>query len=652
VTTVKGFERLLIANRGEIAVRVIRAARAMGIATVAVYSDADAGAPHVRLADEAVRIGPPAARDSYLAIAAILDAARRTGADAIHPGYGFLSEQAAFAEAVDDAGLVFVGPPARVIAQLGNKRAAKRIAEQAGVPIVPGYHGDDQAHLADHAAAIGYPLLVKASAGGGGKGMRVVREPRELADALDRACGEAKAAFGDDTLLLERYLERPRHVEIQILGDHRGDVVHLWERECSVQRRHQKIVEESPSPALDAEKRAAMGAAAVKLAKAVGYVNAGTVEFILAATGEFYFLEVNTRLQVEHPVTEIVTGIDLVEAQLRIARGEPLPVAVLPPQRGWAIEVRLCAEDAERDYLPTTGTLLAVDVPATVRADLGVAAGSVVAIHYDSMIGKLIAHGPTRGDAARQLRRALLETWLPGVVTNREHLARILAHPAFVAGELDTHFLERHTGELAARPPGLDALRAAAVAATLAGILRRRPAHPVAPPGWRNVPAGGQHVAYDCAGAAIEVAYQPDGDGIAIEIGGKPTRVTAGELLDGDRVSYVEHGAHRRVARVATAGDTHWVQIDGALLALVEQPRFPEIRARAVEGGLVAPMPGRVVKLLAAPGDAVAAGAAVVVLEAMKMEHTVRAAVAGTVQVLHVAVGDQVDGDQLLAVVQ
>jgi len=348
-----------------------------------------------------------------------------------------------------------------------------------------------------------------------------------------------------------------------------------------------------------------------------------------------------------------------VQAQLRIARGEPLPVAAAPPQRGWAIEVRLCAEDAERDYLPTTGTLLAVDVGAdplrsSIRADLGVAAGSEVAIHYDSMIGKLIAHGPTRGDAARLLRRALIEAWLPGVVTNREHLARILAHPAFLAGELDTHFLERHAGELAAKPPGLDTLRGAAVAASLAGILRRRtghPAAPVAPPGWRNVPTGGQRVAYDCGGTAVEVAYQPDGDAIAFAIGGKPTRVTDAELA-GDRVSYVEHGAHRRVARVATAGDTHWVQLDGVLLALVEQPRFPDVRARAVEGALVAPMPGKVVKLLAAPGDVVAAGAAIVVLEAMKMEHTVRATAAGTVHAVHVAVGEQVDGDQLLAVVQ
>src|SRR5262245_35990664 len=405
----------------------MRTCKAMGIATVAVYSDADADAPFVRFADEAVRIGPPPARESYLVINHILDAARVTGADAIHPGYGFLSENPRFAEAVDEAGLVFVGPPAEVIAKLGSKQEAKRIAERAGVPTVPGYHGDDQDGLAEHARRIGFPVLVKASAGGGGKGMRVVRRDDELADAIERARGEARSAFGDGTLLIERYLERPRHIEIQILGDKHGDVVHLWERECSIQRRHQKIVEEAPAPALDDARRAAMGRAAVELGRAVDYVGAGTVEFIVDPAGAFYFLEVNTRLQVEHPVTELTTGLDLVREQIRIARGERLGYTAAPPQRGWAIEVRLCAEDAERDYLPTTGTLIAVDVPSTIRADIGVAAGSEIGIHYDSMLGKLIAHAPTRHGAAQVLRRALDETWVPGLVTNREHLSRILA---------------------------------------------------------------------------------------------------------------------------------------------------------------------------------------------------------------------------------
>ena len=617
----------------------------MGLATVAVYSDADADAPFVRFADEAVRVGPPPARESYLSIPAILEAARRTGAGAIHPGYGFLSENAAFAEAVADAGLVFVGPPAKVIAQLGSKQGAKRLAEAAGVPIVPGYHGDGD--LLAHAPAIGYPLLVKASAGGGGKGMRVVRRAEDLPEAIERARGEAKSAFGDDTLLLERYVERPRHVEIQILGDTHGNVVHLWERECSIQRRHQKIVEEAPSVVLHAHQRAEMGAAAVALGKAVGYVGAGTVEFIVAPSGAFYFLEVNTRLQVEHPVTELTTGLDLVREQLRIARGEPLGFDAAPPQRGWAIEVRLCAEDPERDYLPTTGTLLAVDVPATVRADIGVTAGSEIGIHYDSMLGKLIAHAPTRTEAAQLLARALRETWVPGLVTNRELLARVLAHPAFLAGELDTHFLERHAGELGARPPGLDRVRVTAIAAVLHGIHARRLPHPLATPGWRNVRAYDQRVAFE---GGIELAYRPDGDAVVFAIGGKDTRVDRFGV-DGDTLWWIEYGMHRRSARIAVSGNRTWVLADGVLMALAEEPRFPEPHARVVEGGLVAPMPGKVVKVLVSVGSEVAAGTALVVLEAMKMEHTVRAQSAGTVRALHVAVGDQVDGDHLLAVV-
>jgi propionyl-CoA carboxylase alpha chain len=643
-------KKVLVANRGEIALRVMRTARAMGIATVAVYSDADADAPHVRFADEAVRIGPPPARESYLVIANLLDAARITGADAIHPGYGFLSENPAFAEAVADAGLTFVGPPAAVIRALGSKQAAKRLAEKVGVPIVPGYHGDDRDGLAARAKAIGFPLLVKASAGGGGKGMRVVRGEAELADALERARGEALSAFGDDTLLLERYVERPRHVEIQILGDSHGNVVHLYERECSIQRRHQKIVEEAPSVALDARLRTAMGEAAVALGKAVGYVGAGTVEFIVGPDGAFYFLEVNTRLQVEHPVTEAITGLDLVREQIRIARGEPLGYASAPAPRGWAIEVRLCAEDADRDFLPTTGTLHAVDIPDTVRADIGVVAGSEIGIHYDSMLGKVIAHAPTRNEAAQILGRALEQAWLPGVITNRELLVRILAHPAFLAGELHTHFLDQHAGELAAPQPGLDRLRVAAIAATLAAIERRRDARAFAPPGWRNVRSADQACIYHHGDREVQLGYRPSGDGFEISIGGKTTPVTR-VALAGDRVTFTEYGAHRRSARVVAAGGRHYVLADGALTVLAEDPRFPDHAHEAVKGGLVAPMPGKVVKVLVTEGQEVAAGAALVVLEAMKMEHTVRAADGGTVKALHVAVGDQVDADFLLAVV-
>ena len=648
-------DKILVANRGEIAVRVMRTCRAMGIATVAVYSDADADAPFVRFADEAVRVGPAPARESYLVGNHLLDAARVSGADAVHPGYGFLSENAQFAAAVVEAGLVFVGPPAEVIGKLGSKQQAKRIARRAGVPTVPGYDGDDQsaATFAAEAARIGFPLLVKASAGGGGKGMRIVRREAELAEAIERARGEAASAFGDATLLLERYVERPRHIEIQILGDSHGTVVHLWERECSVQRRHQKVIEEAPSPAIDDARRREMGRAAVELARAVGYVGAGTVEFIADPAGAFYFLEVNTRLQVEHPVTELTTGLDLVREQIRIARGERLGYDEAPPQRGWAIEVRLCAEDAERDYLPTTGTLHAVDVPSTVRADVGVVAGSEIGIHYDSMLGKLIAHAPTRREAAQVLRRALEDTWLPGLVTNREHLARILAHPAFLAGELDTHFLERHAGELAARSPGLDRVRVAVIGLVLSGIAARRTEHrtALAPGGWRNVPYADQVTTYTLGDGDVVVGYRPGRDGgTDVALGGKTTHVSRFGV-DGDRVWFVEHGGHRRTLRVVTVGARSWVLSEGSQLAFVEQPRFPDPLARAVAGGLVAPMPGKVLKVLVAVGQEVAVGAALVVLEAMKMEHTVRAIEAGVVSALHVAIGDQVDGDRLLAVV-
>jgi acetyl-CoA carboxylase biotin carboxylase subunit len=657
----RSIDKVLVANRGEIALRVMRTCRAMGIATVAVYSDADADAPFVRFADEAIRVGPPPARESYLVINAILDAARTTGASAIHPGYGFLSENAQFSEAVDEAGLVFIGPPAGVIAQLGKKHAAKRIAARIGVPTVPGYDGDDQATAAFVAAAgaIGYPVLVKASAGGGGKGMRIVRHPGELAEAIDRARGEAEAAFGDATLLLEKYLDRPRHIEIQILGDTHGHVVHLWERECSIQRRHQKVIEEAPSPALDPARRAAMGHAAVELGRAVGYVGAGTVEFITGPDHAFYFLEVNTRLQVEHPVTELTTGLDLVREQIRIARGEPLGYDAAPPQRGWAIEVRLCAEDPERDYLPTTGTLLAVEVPGqgreaaagtTLRADLGVASGSEVGIHYDSMLGKIIAHAPTRHEAAQLLRRALDQTWVPGLPTNREHLGKLLAHPAFLAGELDTHFLERHAGELAARAPGLDRVRVAAIGVTLHGIADRRVPDALAQPGWRNVRFVDQRVTYKLGDADVIVGYHPVGAELELAIGGKPTRISRFGV-EGDRVWFVEHGGHRRQVRVARAGARAWVLSEGQLFAFVEQPAFAEPGTEAVAGGLTAPMPGKVVKVLVTLGQEVAASAPLVVLEAMKMEHTVRASAAGIVRAIHVAPGDQVDTDRVLAIV-
>jgi acetyl/propionyl-CoA carboxylase alpha subunit len=647
--------KVLVANRGEIALRVMRTCHAMGLATVAVFSDADAGMPFVRFADEAIRIGPPPARESYLDIGKILAAARTTGADAIHPGYGFLSENAAFAHACAEAGITFVGPSAMVIGLLGSKREAKLRAQGAGVPIVPGYSGNDQevAQLVGHGHEVGFPLLVKASAGGGGKGMRIVRAADELAAAVEGAKREAAGAFGDDTLLLERYIDRPRHIEIQILGDHHGNLVHLWERECSVQRRHQKVIEESPSPALDHAHRLAMGAAAVAVGKAVGYTNAGTVEFITDPEGAFYFLEVNTRLQVEHPVTELVTGLDLVREQLRVARGERLTADFVPEQTGHAIEVRLYAEDADHGYLPTTGTVLDFRFPELpgLRLDAGVERGTEIGIHYDPMLAKVIAHAPTRHEAVALLARALEHATVAGVTTNREFLARVLRHPAFIAGELDTHFLETHAEALVGLPLDVPRARRAAIAATLASWDdRRQQARPVAAvrPGWRNVGAGEQHVAFAIGDHTITLAYRHTGEGrFAFAIDGEPliaaTLVSAG---GGDLVVEDEAGVRRRV-RVIRDGARH--HVDG--LVLVEAPRFPDHAAQATPGALTAPMPGKVVKLLVAEGDTVALGTPLLVLEAMKMEHSVKAPAAGVVAKLAVAAGDQVAAEQLLAVV-
>jgi propionyl-CoA carboxylase alpha chain len=650
--------KLLVANRGEIAVRIMRTCRAMGIATVAVYSDADADAPFVRAADEAVRLGPPPPRESYLAIDRIVAAAKLAGADAIHPGYGFLSENAAFAEAVTAAGITFVGPSAKVIAMLGSKRDAKLAAEKAGVPVVPGYSGDDRdpAALAGHAARVGFPLLVKASAGGGGRGMRVVRDAAGLAEAIERARGEAATAFGDDTLLLERYIERPRHVEVQILGDHHGHVIHLWERECSVQRRHQKVIEEAPSPALDAALRAEMGAAAVAIGRAVGYTSAGTVEFILGPDGKFYFLEVNTRLQVEHPVTELTTGLDLVREQIRVARGEALGRDAAPPQVGHAIEVRLYAEDADAGYLPTTGRLLDVAWPEApgLRVDAGIEAGGEITIHYDPMIAKVIAYGPTRRDACAQLAWALDRAWLPGVVTNREHLARILRHPGFLAGEMDTHFLERHADALRTPAPSEDDVIAAIAAATLAHTAAHRPTGPLAivPSGWRNVPHLDQRVTYRLGERSVAVGYRELGEDRVVFSVGERRSVLRRIAATADAVTLEDELGRRRRHRVARAGMRVWVEVGAATIAVVEEPRFVEPGAQQVTGALVAPMPGRVVRVAVEAGAAIEAGAVLLVLEAMKMEHAVRAPAAGTVTSLRVAAGEQVEADQLLATVE
>ena len=707
--SIPNIEKLLIANRGEIALRVMRTCHTMGIATVAVYSEPDAGAPFVAAADEAIALGGASARESYLVIEKILAAAHATGAQAIHPGYGFLSENPRFAEACEAAGLVFIGPSADTIRRLGAKREAKQLAAAAGVPVVPGYGGEDQsiAAFAANAESLGYPLLLKASAGGGGRGMHVLRgdEGKEgFALAVERAKREALAAFGDDTLLLERYIERPRHVEVQILGDLHGHLIHLHERECSIQRRHQKILEEAPSPTLSEETRLKMGEAAVVLGKTVHYVSAGTVEFIVDPKGAFYFLEVNTRLQVEHPVTELICGIDLVAEQLRIAQGQRLRWKTPPPHHGHAIEVRLCAEDPQRDYLPSTGTLalLALPVEEGVRCDLGVVAGSEIGIHYDSMLGKLIAHAPTRGEAAAKLRRVLQRGLVAGLPTNADLLARLLGHPAFLAAELDTHFLEHHADSLRGGPgEGAAALEEAALAATLAGLSERRTSRPISAVtlGWHNVPVGGTLVRYRSgertSDAVIEVRYQLRGDGAEVTVAGKRFAVrsywlaeapgggvvveavleldvpaaaasigeaaaaAAADAAAANAANAANQAAspavalagHRRRWRIARQGERTWVAAAGHTLLLVEEPRFPERVAAAAAGSLLAPMPGKVVKVLVAEGDRVTAGAPILMLEAMKMEHTIRAAVDGAVTTLRVAVGDQVAADEVLAVV-
>ena len=646
--------RVLVANRGEIAARILRTCQHMGLGTVAVYSDADVAAPHVRMADVAVPLGPPPARDSYLAIDKLIAAAHASGADAIHPGYGFLSENAGFAEAVTAAGLTFIGPSPLVIALLGSKKAAKERAISAGVPVVPGYNGDDQATatLRERARAIGFPLLVKASAGGGGKGMRVVRSADEVDAALDSARREAASAFGDDTLILERYIERPRHVEIQILGDHHGSLVHLWERECSIQRRHQKVIEEAPSPALSPEQRAAMGAAGVAVGRAVGYTSAGTVEFIVAPDGSYYFLEVNTRLQVEHPVTEATTGLDLVREQIRIARGERLGYDAAPPQRGHAIEVRLYAEDPANGYLPTIGTLARWQVPEApgLRVDAGVETGSEIGIHYDPMLAKVIAHAPTRAEAAGLLAWALERSVIAGVTTNREHLAAILRLPEFLAGELDTHFLERHADALAARDAAVAPRAVVAATLWLHEQARGRGPLPRVEPGWRNVWFADQRDSWKAGDRTLDVGYRHHGRGhVTVTVDGA-VHDTVVVACDDAVIAWREGPLTHRAVVTATAGGWH-VAGAGWSADLVRMPRLPDRASTVAPGSLIAPMPGKVIKLGAAVGDQVTAGTTMVVLEAMKMEQPVKTAVAGTVAEIHVALGDQVAADQVLAVV-
>ncbi|MEU3647651.1 acetyl/propionyl/methylcrotonyl-CoA carboxylase subunit alpha [Lentzea sp. NPDC034063] len=631
------FDSVLVANRGEIAVRVIRALRSLGIRSVAVYSDADAEALHVRLADEAVRIGPAAARESYLSIEKIVQAAVSTGAQAIHPGYGFLAENTAFAAACDAAGIVFVGPPASAIDAMGDKIRAKLTVSAAGVPVVPGRTraGMSDDEIVEAALEIGFPVLLKPSAGGGGKGMRLVHEESALREAIESARREARGSFGDDTLLIERFITNPRHIEIQVLGDAHGNVIHLGERECSLQRRHQKIIEEAPSPFLTAEMREAMGSAAVDAAKSVGYVGAGTVEFIVdGASGDYFFMEMNTRLQVEHPVTEMVTGVDLVEWQLRVASGEVLDVPV--ELNGHSVEARVYAEDPSRGFLPTGGRVLALSEPADVRVDSGLYEGLVVGSDYDPMLAKVIAHGRTREEALRRLDHALGKMVLLGVTTNIPFLRALLRDPDVRAGALDTGLVERKLDELtSAEIP--DEVYVAA------GLERSLQPHGEDPwdqlGGWRV----GEHAWTTWRINDVDVRVR----GEEVVVGaGEPVRARArregADLLVGSR----------RYS-MARDGDVLWLGHDGASWALVEAEFLVGAAdgAAASGGPVKSPMPGTVLVVRARQGEEVTAGQALFVVEAMKMEHTVTAPVDGVLAEVNVQAGQQVSLDQVLALV-
>jgi len=633
------FSKILIANRGEIACRIIKTARRLGVRTVAVYSEADASARHVALADEEVEIGPAPARESYLIAERVLEAALRTGAEAIHPGYGFLSENADFAEACEAAGVVFIGPPVAAIRAMGSKSAAKALMQAAGVPLVPGYHGDDQSPqlLADEAAIIGYPVLLKASAGGGGKGMRVVRDAGEFESALASAQRESASAFGDTKMLVEKYLEEPRHIEIQVFADRAGDVVHLFERDCSVQRRHQKVLEEAPAPGMEPSRRESMGRAAIEVAKAVGYVGAGTVEFIVDADGSFYFMEMNTRLQVEHPVTEMVTGQDLVEWQLRVATGEPLPLAQGDLSlRGHAIEARIYAEDPQRDFLPSTGHLGHLRFPETsphLRVDAGVRQGDVVSIHYDPMIAKLIVWDRDRASALRRLQAALRETQVVGVTTNLDFLATVAGHERFTTGTFDTGFIDRHRETLLAPPVSAnDTVLALASMDVLVTREAEAAAHaarsddPFSPwhvtTAWRLNEDSHLPLQFDLHGERYEVVVHYRPDHYLIDTPSGQLHVSGYRNESGDLVATID--GTRMTVTVVRDGNNYTLLYQGGRHQLQLYDAAAEAGEGMVDsGGLTAPMPGKVVAVLVSSGARVSRGDPLMVLEAMKMEHTI-----------------------------
>jgi len=671
------FDTLLIANRGEIACRVAATARRLGIRTVAVYSDADAGARHVAACDVAVHIGGPEPRASYLRADAILQAARDTGAQAIHPGYGFLSENEAFAQAAADAGIAFVGPPASAIAAMGSKSAAKALMEKAGVPLVPGYHGDNQdpQFLKSQADAIGYPVLIKASAGGGGKGMRVVESAGAFLDALASCQREAASSFGDDRVLIERYLQKPRHIEIQVFADTQGNCVYLFERDCSVQRRHQKVIEEAPAPGMTPERRQAMGEAAVAAARAVGYVGAGTVEFIAEPDGRFYFMEMNTRLQVEHPVTEMITGHDLVEWQLRVAAGQPLPARQEELRiHGHAIEARIYAENPDKGFLPSIGTLAYLELPphtafanGDVRVDGGVRMGDTITPYYDPMIAKLIVHGADRDQARARMIQALGHTHAVGVQTNVAFLTRLMRDESFATADLDTGLIERRRDTLLPAPaPAQTAALALATAALLVrqGLAQSgaQAARPAADPwdvrdGWRLGGRYQQAVQWLDADTLRETTVTRDGAGWTLACDGQPQRFTwraqpgaNPNLAYGLRISL---DGRESSGTVVLHGEKAYVFREGRtrVLGLHDALAHAQDAQGDHAGGLTAPMPGKIISIAVKAGDSVSKGQPLLVMEAMKMEHTISAPADGKVQEVFYAVGDQVtEGAELVAI--
>ena len=656
------FSKILIANRGEIACRVIKTAQRLGIKTVAVYSDADRGARHVAMADEAVHIGGSPARESYLVVEKIIEAAKRTGAEAIHPGYGFLSENAGFAEACAKATIVFIGPPPAAIRAMGSKSEAKKIMGKAKVPLVPGYHGDDQspALLAKEAERIGFPVLIKASAGGGGKGMRSVESAAKFDEALAGAKREAKASFADDHVLIEKYLTRPRHIEIQVFADGHGNCLYLFERDCSIQRRHQKVIEEAPAPDMDSKRRQAMGEAAVAAAKAIGYVGAGTVEFIANQDGTFFFMEMNTRLQVEHPVTEMITGQDLVEWQLVVAAGGKMPLTQDQLRiDGHAVEVRLYAEDPARNFLPSTGTLVHLRLPeenAHVRVDTGVRQGDTVTPFYDPMIAKVIVHDRDRASAMRRMAALMGETEVVGVTTNAALLKALCSHKAFVGGEVDTGFIERHRDELFAKPAPADD-KAFAIA-TLARVAEWAPAS--ADPwdqknGFRLLDIGHDEVRWKDGEREVGVMVRRRRDGLLnLELPGGTREAGVQRQPDG-RLS-IQLGGDTFTATVVhrqtSDGLDYTLFADGSSrrLRLVDPLDVTQYEAVASgEASVRSPLPGKIIDLRVKAGDMVSKGQPLLVLEAMKMEHTLAAPTDGKIKSVRYAVGEQVaEGAELV----